>query len=104
MAKGQGIFETMRAGVRSEDEVALEYMFPAKEPFKRLQMMSRHQYRAQVSLSVMGLFRRMYKSKVLTLFQEEMNINKIALDGLGRVEAAEIIAAKRIARESKEED
>jgi len=41
---------------------------------------------------------------VLSLFQEEMNINKIALDGRGRVEAAEIIAAKRIARESKEED
>jgi len=104
MPKGMGIFETMRAGAKSEDEVALEYMFPAKDQFKRLQMMTRHQYRAQIPLAVLGLFRRMYHSKVLSTFQEELNINKIALDGLGRVEGAEIIAARRQAREKEAED
>jgi len=103
MAKGQGIFESMRAGVRSEEEVALEYMIPTKDPFKRLQMMTRHQYRSMNSLAVLGVFRRLYKSKVLGMFQEELNINKIALDGLGRLEAAEVIAARRAAKEAKEE-
>lgn len=103
MAKGQGIFESMRAGVRSEEEVALSYMFPAKDAFKRLQMMTRHQYRSMTSLSMLGLFRRLYKSRVLTIFQEELNINKIALDGLGRIEGSEIVASRRAARE-KEED
>lgn len=103
MAKGQGIFESMRAGVRSEEEVALSYMFPAKDAFKRLQMMTRHQYRSMTSLSMLGLFRRLFKSKVLTIFQEELNINKIALDGLGRIEGSEIVAARRTARD-KEED
>jgi hypothetical protein len=104
MPKGQGIFDTMRAGVRTDEEVAFSYMFPAKDQFKRLQMMSRHQYRSMTSLSVLGLFRRMFKSKVLGIFQEELNINKISLEGLGRIEGAEILVAKRAAREAEKED
>lgn len=102
--KGLGIFETLRAGVKSEEEVALSFMFPTTDNYKRLQMMTRHQYGIQPSLAVMGLFRRLYGSKVLRIFQEELNINKIALDGLGRVEGAEIVSARRVARESKDED
>lgn len=103
MPKGMGIFEGLRAGVQSEEEIALEFMFPAKDQFRRLQMMTHHQMRAMVPLSVMGVFRRLYSSKVLKMFQEELGYNKIALDRLGRVEGSEIVAARRIARE-KEED
>jgi len=99
-----GLFDTLRAGVKSEDEVALEFMFPAKDQYKRLQMMTRHQYGIQPSLAVCGLFRRLYGSKVLKIFQEELNINKIALDGLGRIEGAEIVSARRVARDHKDED
>lgn len=103
MPKSVGIFEGLRAGVQSEEEIALEFMFPAKDHFRRLQMMTHHQARAMVPLSVMGVFRRMYHSKVLTDFQEELGYNKIALERLGRVEGSEIVAARRVARE-KEED
>lgn len=103
MPKSVGIFEGLRAGVQSEEEIALEFMFPAKDHFRRLQMMTHHQMRAMVQLSVLGLFRRMYKSNVLRTFQEELGYNKIALDRLGRVEGSEIVAARRIAREKEEE-
>lgn len=103
MAKSAGIFESLRAGIQSEEEIALEFMFPSKDHFKRLQMMTHHQQRAMVPLSVLGVFRRMYHSKVLSWFQEELGYNKIALDRLGRVEGSEIVAARRIAREKEEE-
>lgn len=104
MAKGRGVFETMRGSARSEEEVALNYMIPAKNQFQKLQMMARHQHRSMISLSVLGIFRRMYKSRVLGMFQEELNTNKIALDGLGRIEAAEVIVSKRVGRESEKEE
>ena len=101
--KQQGIFEGMRAGVQSEEEVALQFMFPAKNHFQRLQMMTHHSNKAMVPLSVLGLFRRMYHSKVLGMFQEELALNKVALDRLGRVEGSEIVAAKRKSREESED-
>ena len=103
MAKQVGIFEGLRAGVQSEEQIALEWMFPAKNHFQKLQMMTHHSNKAMVPLSVMGLFRRMYHSKVLTDFQEELGYNKIALDRLGRVEGSEIVAARRRAREEEED-
>jgi len=54
-------------------------------------------------LSVLGLFRRMYKSNVLSIFQEELGYNKIALDRLGRLEGSEIVAARRRVREEEED-
>jgi len=98
-----GIFEGMRAGLQSEEEVALQWMFPAKNNFQKLQMMTHHSNKAMVPLSVLGLFRRMYGSKVLSMFQEELGFNKIALDRLGRVEGSEIVAARRKAREEDED-
>lgn len=99
MAKQVGIFEGLRAGIQSEEEIALQWMFPARSNFKRLQMMTHHSNKSMVPLSVMGLFQRMYKSQVLKIFQEELGYNKIALDRLGRVEGSEIVAARRKARE-----
>jgi len=101
--KSVGIFEGLRAGIQSEEEIALKWMFPAKSEFQKLQMMTRHSNKAMVPLTVLGLFRRMYKSKVLADFQEELGINKIALDGFGRVEGSEIVAARRKAREEDED-
>jgi hypothetical protein len=104
MGKNVGIFETLRAGIESEEEVALNFMFPSKSQFRRLQMMTHHQMRAMVPLSVLGLFRRMYRSNVLKIFQEELGYNKIALDRLGRVEGSEIVAARRAVKEREEEE
>ena len=103
MAKGSGIFDTMRGSIQSEEQIALEFMFPTTNKFRRLQMMTHHQMRAMVPLSVMGLFRRMYKSNVLSVFQEELGYNKIALDRLGRVEGSEIVASRRASREREED-
>lgn len=104
MPKGkQGIFEALRAGVQSEEEIAIEALFPTKDKFKMLQMITHHQMSAQVPLAILGLFRRMYKSAALRTMQEELNINKIALDRLGRVELSEVVSAKRREKE-KEED
>ena len=101
--KQVGIFEGLRAGIQSEEEIALRWMFPARNQFAKLQMMTRHSNKAMVPLSVLGLFRRMYGSKVLGIFQEELGINKIALDGFGRVEGSEIVAARRKARDEEED-
>lgn len=101
--KSVGIFEGLRAGIQSEEEIALQWMFPAKTNFKRLQMMTHHSNRAMVPLSILGLFRRMYNSRELGIFQEELGYNKIALDRLGRVEGAEIVAARRKSREEDED-
>ncbi len=103
MGKGAGIFESMRGSIQSEEQVALDFMFPTTEKFKRLQMMTHHQMRAMVPLAVLGVFRRKYKSTILKTFQEELGYNEIALDRLGRVEGSEIVAARRIARD-KDED
>lgn len=103
MPRNTGILEGMRAGVQTDEQVAIEALFPTSDKFKMLQMITDHQMRAMVPLAIMGIFRRMYKSKVLQTFQEELNLNKIALDRLGRVELSEIVAARRMQRESEEE-
>ncbi len=103
MAKKEGIFEALRAGVQSEEEIAIEALFPTKDKFKMLQMITHHQMRAMVPLSILGMFRRMYKSNTLRMIQEELNLNKIALDRLGRVELSEIVYARR-KESSKDEE
>ena len=101
--RAEGIFEAMRAGVQSEEEVAITALFPTKDHQKMLQMITHHQMRAMVPLSILGLFRRMYKSSTLKMFQEELGLNKIALDRLGRVELSEVVASRRREREKEEE-
>lgn len=103
MPKKEGIFEALRAGVQSEEEIAIEALFPTKDKFKMLQMITHHQMRAMVPLSILGMFRRMYKSPTLRMMQEELNLNKIALDRLGRVELSEVVASRRKEREKEEE-
>lgn len=104
MAKKEGIFEALRAGVQSEEEIAIEALFPTKDKFKMLQMITHHQMRAMIPLSILGIFRRMYKSNTLKMFQEELGLNKIALDRLGRVELSEIVAAGKREKEKEERE
>jgi len=103
MARQMGIFESLRAGIQSEEEIAIEALFPTKDKFRMLQMITHHQQKAMVPLTILGMFRRMYKSNLLRTVQEELNTNKICLDRLGRVELSEIVAARREAREREEE-
>ncbi len=92
---GQGFFDNMRAGVRSEEEVAIEALFPTKNKFQMLQMITEQQPKAVMSWSIVGLFRRKYNSKVLRIFQEEFGLNKIAQDRKGRLELSEVVARSR---------
>lgn len=99
--KGGGIFETLRAGVKSEEELAVEALFPTKDKFKMLQMITEQQPKAITPWSVLGVFRRRYKSQVLRMFQEEFNMNKISQERKGRLELSEVVAARRKALEEK---
>jgi len=106
-----GRIEGMQLHISGEDQVAIEAMFPMhKDRFKMLQAITEHTVRAQPSLAVLGLIRRMYTGKskiwgaaeVLSTFQEELNINKIAQERKGRLELAEIVASGK--RAMKDED
>jgi len=103
MPERGGIFEALRSGVQSEEEVALKFMFPAGSRFEYLQMLTEQQPRAIIPWSVLGVFRRKYKSRVLQITQEEHNINKIAQERKGRLEGSEVVVGVRRAKE-KEED
>ncbi len=102
MPKGTSIFDNMRVGIQSEEEVAIEAMFPTRDKFKMLQMISELQPGAVMPWSVLGVFRRIYKSKVLQMLQEEHNLNKIALDRKGRLELSEVVASRRKPKEGDE--
>lgn len=95
MPAGQGFFEGMRAGVRSEEEIAIEALFPTRNKFQMLQMITEQQPKAVIPWSVLGVFRRKYSSRVLRWMQEEHNLNKIAQDRKGRLELSEVVARSR---------
>lgn len=100
----EGIFGGLRMAQEDEASAAIKVLFPHKDAFRRLQMLTEHNPRANVSLSILGLFRRMYKSDVLKIFQEEYNLNMIAMERKGRLEACEIVAANRLGKEGPEEE
>jgi hypothetical protein len=102
MPGGGSLWDKRDIGFRTEQEQAYEAMFPAKTWFQRLQMMTETQPRAIVPWSVLGIFRRLYGSKVLTYFQEENNTNNIAKERAGRLEAEAIWSRPRLKDESKE--
>ena len=104
MTQGRSWHENMRVGGQSENELAIEAMFPTKNKFKMLQMISELNIRAVMPFAVLGVFRRMYGSKVLGFFQEEHNLNKVALDRKGRLELSEIVASRKRLEEGKESE
>jgi hypothetical protein len=99
-----GFFESMRASQSSEQQDALDFLFPSKNRFERLQMLGDNQPRAITPLNMLGVFRRLYKSKVLSIYQEEHGYNRIAGERKGRLEGSEIVAARRINAEKKEDE
>jgi len=103
MAGKGGIFESIRASIQNEEQLALQFMFPFKDKFKLLQSLTEYRNREIPSWSVLGVFRRKYRSNLLRVFQEETNINKIAVDRKGRLEGSEIVAAVRTKSKEDEE-
>jgi len=103
MTQSSSWHDNIRVGVQSENELAIDAMFPTKDKFKMLQMIGELNIRAEMPFTVLGVFRRMYKSKVLRMFQEEHNLNKISLDRKGRLELSEIVASRKRIEEGKEE-
>jgi len=89
MFSGGGI----KAGIQSEEETAIAALFPASNKFNMKQMITELQPKATTSFSVLGVFRRLYKSRTLTWFQDEYNSNKIAQERKGRLELSEVVAA-----------
>jgi len=100
---GSNIWENLRSGVQSDQEVAYQILFPGKSKFQMLQMLNEQTPGAIMPWSVLGVFRRKYKSKILEVFQEENMINKIAQDRKGRLEGSEIAASRRISKEDNDE-
>jgi hypothetical protein len=98
------ILDQLRSGVQSEEEIALKFLFPARNKFEFLQMLTDQQPRAVTPFSVLGVFRRKYHSKVLTMFQEEMSINKIAQERKGRLEGSEVVVGIRRSSKDGEDD
>ena len=99
-----GVFDSIRAGIRSDEEIALQFMFPARSKFEYMQMLTDQQPGAITPFSVLGVFRRKYRSKVLTWYQEEHNINKIAQDRKGRLEGSEVVVGMRRPKAKADED
>jgi len=101
---GKSIFEGIRTSVQTEEEIAIDALFPfRRNRFQMLQAISEQQPKAVTPWSVLGVFRRRFKSVVLRQFQEEHNLNKIAQERKGRLELAEIWAASRKAVAEKED-
>lgn len=99
----RSLWDTLRGGAKSEEEMALNFLFPAKNKFEYLQMLTEQQPRAIIPWSVLGVFRNKYKSKVLREVQYEHNVNKIAQERKGRLEGSEVVVGVRRSREEKEE-
>lgn len=104
MPERRSLWDTLRAGAKSEEEMALNFMFPAKNKFEYLQMLTEQQPRAIIPFSVLGVFRKKYRSKVLTTFQEEVGTNKIAQERKGRLEGSEVVVGIRKSLKEKDED
>jgi hypothetical protein len=100
---GQTIFEAARFGFQNEESQALTLLFPFANKFQKLQMMTQNTMGVINPLTVMGIFRRKFKSEVLGMFQEERGINMIAFDRLGRQEGAEVTASRRLKGEEDDE-
>lgn len=96
-------YESMRSGIQSEEQVALEFLFPAANRMQKLQMLGEITRKQQMPLTVLGVLRREYKSKLLTTMQEELIIQSLPLDRKSRLEASEIVAAVRRPKEGDDD-
>jgi len=79
----------------SDEEIAIQAMFPTSDPYKRLQMITDLAPRSVGLISVLGVIRRRFNSTVLRMYQEELSLNKIAQDRKGRIELSEVLVSSR---------
>ena len=89
------IFEAMRMGVTSEEQLALGFIFPTKDPYRKLKMLSDLKPRTVTLFTVLDVMRRRFKSDVLKMIGEEYYMGQKARERLGIGEALEILAAIR---------
>lgn len=94
MAK-DGILESMTVGINTDEEVAVSALFPTKDKFRMLQMITELQPRGVTPISVLGVIRRRFSSQVLFMFEEEYRTNQIARDRKGRLELSEVMVGRR---------
>lgn len=90
-----GLFDNIKVDTGSEEEQIIEALFPSKKPLRRLQMVTRTQPRAIQPMSILGVLKTRFKSKVLGQWEEEIRYNEISRNGEGRIELAEVMAAVR---------
>ena len=102
MTTGRSFFDKARQGFVSDEELAIKSLFPYQDRFRMLQMITEVPPKAQMPLTVLGIFRRKFKSQVLSVLQEEHNLNKIAQERKGRAELIEIVARPKL--KDKEEE
>jgi len=102
MVTGGSFFDKARTGFVSDEEMAIRALFPYQDKFRMLQTITEIGPRAIMPWTVLGIFRRKYKSQVLAIFQEEHNLNKVSLDRKGRLELSEIVARPKL-KEKEEE-
>ena len=89
-----GIADNINIGGAPGDRTeAVKVLFPAKNKLQMLQMLSETSTQAEIPMSMLGLFRRSYNSKVLGVFQEELLVNKVAQERKGRLEAEAILVS-----------
>ena len=94
MANGS-LLDSLRGGASSEEEVALKFLFPANNRFEMMQMLTETQPRAVTPFAVLDVFRKKYKSKVLTEFSNSHNIIKVGQERKGRLEGSEVVVGIR---------
>ena len=103
MPIGGSVWDNAKGGFQTEQEIAAKTLFPAKDRFQMLQMITETAPRAEMPWSVLGIFRRRFKSEVLSIFQEENNVNQIAKERKGRLELETIFSRPRLKSEDDEE-
>ena len=96
---GSSLLEGIGTGLESDETQAIQALFPTKDKFRMLQMISDLSPRSVGLISVLGVIRRRFNSQVLLMYEEELRMNKIAQDRKGRIELSEVIVGARRAGE-----
>jgi len=85
----------LSASFGSEEELAVRTLFPTKNRFELLMMITELNPNEVVPLSILGVIRRRWHSKVILMYEEEFRMNRKSKDRKGVLEMAEIFSAGR---------
>ena len=96
---GSSLLEGIGTGLESDETIAIQALFPTKDSFKKLMMISDLSPRSVGLISVLGVIRRRFNSTILLMYEEELRMNKIAQDRKGRIELSEVLVGARRAGE-----